>query len=214
MIAPRVSRRAMAWRASARVFVAGLVLVLSACAAPRLRDADEAALEAQSRRESVLAAEGRWSLSGRIAVSDAGDGGSGRITWRQDGDRYTIDISAPVSRRTWRLTGSPAGATLEGLDGGPRFDESAEALLRREVGWTVPFASLSAWVRGARGAGPALLEFDAEGRPARLSQAGWIVEFRTWNQAEPELPLKVFAARGQQRVRLVVERWDDGARLP
>jgi outer membrane lipoprotein LolB len=211
---PFASRGATAPRGCARVVVGGLVLVLTACAAPRLRDADDAALEAQSRRESMLVAKGRWSLSGRIAVSDAGDGGSGRIVWRQDGERYAIDISAPVSRRTWRLTGSPSGATLEGLDGGPRSDSNAEALLRREVGWTVPFASLAAWVRGARGPGPAVLEFDPEGKPARLAQAGWIVEFRAWSQDEPPLPLKVFAARGQQRVRLVVERWEDGARLP
>lgn len=214
MIPAWATRRAIASRARTRVLAGGLVLVLSACAAPALRDADEAALEAQARRESLLAAEGRWSLSGKIAVSDAGEGGSGRIHWRQDGDRYMIEISAPVSRRTWRLTGSSAGATLEGLDGGPLADPSAETLLHRGVGWTVPFASLSAWIRGARGGGPAVLEFDPDGRPARLAQAGWIVEFRAWNDGTPELPLKVFAARGQQRVRLVVERWDDGIRLP
>lgn len=195
-----------------RIAVVVAALLLAACAAPLRRASESSALDAQSHRETALADQSAWHLTGKIAVSDGRDGGSGRIDWRQDGDRFVIEIRAPVSRRTWRLSGSPDGATLEGLDGGPRSGPNAEALLQQEVGWTVPVADLVAWARGARGVGAAEIEFDAENRPARIQQRGWSVEYRAWSEGPaPVLPRKVFAASGERRVRLVVERWNVGA---
>lgn len=195
-----------------RVVLVVAALLLTACAAPTRRGADSAALTVQSEREAALADQTVWSLTGKIAVSDGRDGGSGRIDWRQDGDRFVIEIRAPVSRRTWRLSGSPDGATLEGLDGGPRSGPNAEALLQQAVGWTVPVADLVAWARGARGAGAAEIEFDGDNRPARILQRGWAVDYRAWSEGSPpSLPRKIFAANGERRVRLVVERWNVGA---
>jgi len=194
-----------------RIGIVLAALLLAACAAPLRRASESSALDAQSHRETALADQSAWHLIGKIAVSDGRDGGSGRIDWRQDGDRFVIEIRAPVSRRTWRLSGSPDGATLEGLDGGPRSGPNAEALLQQEVGWTVPVADLVAWARGARGVGAAEIEFDAENRPARIQQRGWSVEYRAWSEGPaPRLPRKVFAASGERRVRLVVERWNVG----
>lgn len=190
------------------------LLWLAACAAPQpRRDADAAALVQQAQREATLARSSSWSLHGRVAVSDGKDGGSGRIDWRQDGDAFVIEIRAPVSRQTWRLSGRPGRAQLDGLDGGPRVDVDAQALLQREVGWQLPVTDLVAWARGARGNGAARIEFDPQGRPAQIEQHGWIVEYRAWGGGEPALPKKVFAANGDRRVRLIVERWDDGRSL-
>ena len=195
-----------------RVVLAACILLLSACGVAPPRTSDSAALERQAERETKLVGQARWSLQGKIAVSDGNDGGSGRIEWHQDGERFRIEIRAPVSRRTWRLTGAPGSAVLEGLDGGPRRGPSAEALLQ-EVGWTVPIADLVAWVRGARGAGVSELSFDADARPEQLVQSGWVVDYRDWVEGDPALPRKLFAARGERRVRLVVERWDRGIAL-
>ena len=191
-----------------------LACVLAACAAPARRNTDSAALSVQLQREAALEEQTSWSLSGRIAVSDGRDGGSGRIDWHQDGERFVIDIRAPVSRQTWRLTGSPEGARLEGLDGGPRTGPDAQSLLLREVGWQLPIADLVAWARGARGKGAAQIEFDPAGRPAMIEQRGWVVDYRAWGEGEPNLPRKVFAANGDRRVRLIVERWNVGAGTP
>lgn len=186
-----------------------LLLALAACSGPAKRVEHEPGLAAQSQREAEIGAADDWSLVGRLAVSDGRDGGSGRIEWRQQGERFTIDIRAPVSRRTWRLTGAPGRATLEGLDGGPRFGTDAESLLQREVGWSVPFADLKAWSRGLRGSGRAEIEFDAAALPRQIRQRGWTVEYRGWDASDPPLPTRVFASSGPRRVRLVVERWHD-----
>lgn len=188
---------------AARALLAASVLLLAACGGPQVRrdvPVDDA----------WPASPDAWAMTGKIAVSDGEDGGSGHIHWRQDGERFRIEIRAPVSRRTWRLSGGPEGATLEGLDGGPRSGPDAEALLRDAVGWTVPVADLVAWARGQGGDGIADIDRDDAGRPRLLRQRGWTVEYRAWFEGEPALPKKVFATSGARRVRLVVERWNAG----
>ena len=161
----------------------------------------------QQRREAALAAQTHWRLSGRIAVSDNGDGGSGRLEWIQNGERYEISLRAPVTRRSWRLVGEPGFARIEGLDAGPQDASSAEELLVQHVGWTIPLEHLRAWARGARAAGDAQLRFDADERPLQILQDGWSIDYRAWGDGSPALPTRVFATRGEQRVRLQVDQW-------
>ena len=198
--------RAGEWRGLAGLLA---LLVLAGCARAPLRQADAAFLLAQAEREQRLAAQSEWALSGRVAVSGGGEGGSGRIEWRQRGDDLTVSLSAPVSRESWRLTAGQRWARLEGLEAGPLQGSDPEALLAEALGWNVPLLQLRAWVRGARADGPGEIEFDANGLPARLRQHGWQIEFRGWDPAsEPPLPRRVFAESGEYRLRLVVDRWE------
>ena len=172
----------------------------------------EAALDRQDAREQVLARAGNWSLSGRVALTNEGRGGSGRIEWEQRGDAATVSLSAPITRQSWRLETRPGVARLEGLEGGARDGTDAAALLRAATGWEIPVVSLASWVRGARdpAAGAATLGFGSDGRLARMEQAGWRLAFGEW-ALQPalgiELPGRIEAERGQARVRLVVDAW-------
>ena len=187
-----------------------LALTLAACApVPVRRGADAALLQAQAAREALLAATPDWSLTGRIAVSDGHDGGSGRIEWSQHGSDFDIRLSAPVTRQSWRLVRNGSQVRLEGLDGGTREGEDAQALLQQAVGWVVPVDALAAWARGARSGPAATLEFGADGLPALLGEQGWAVEYRSWTPGTtPALPKKVFASQGASHVRLQVDRWN------
>lgn len=168
-------------------------------------------LATQSAREAMLAEMPAWSLAGRLAVSVAGDGGSGRIDWRQDADGTEVRLSAPVTRQSWVLRIGPAGATLEGLSGGLRSGRDAETLLAEATGWPLPVGALAAWARGARAPGPAEIEFGPDGLPRQIAQQGWVVEYREWGTGDPAMPRRVFARRGDASVRLVVDRWGDGS---
>lgn len=177
----------------------------------------EAAETAQAAREAALQADSNWSLAGRIAVSTGRDGGSGRIDWQQAGDRYEVSLSAPVTRQSWRLSGDAAGATLEGLEGGTRFGPDAAAVLHEATGWSIPILALADWMRGARSGalGPARIEFGADGRPARIEQGGWTIDYR-WPEAAvggsagpPALPFRLDARRGEAKVRLIIDQWND-----
>ncbi len=211
------------WWASARIAFPAGVLLLAACAtrppAPALPPVAGDPTQHQQQRESALAAAPSWSLAGRVALSNGRDGGSGRIDWRQDGARYEVALSAPVTRQSWRLSGEPGRALLEGLGGGPRQGSDAAALLREATRWEIPVEALASWVRGVRAdAGrfsAASLQFGEDGRLLRLEQGGWRIDYSDWRTvagAPAELPHRLDAVRGDARVRLIVDRWQPDPR--
>jgi outer membrane lipoprotein LolB len=167
-------------------------------------------LAAQSAREAELAGQSEWQLSGRLAVSANGEGGSGRIEWRQRGEDFDIRLSAPVTGKSWTLVRQDGVIVLDGLEGGPRRGDDAEVLLQEATGWRIPVSALAAWARGGRASGPAQIEFGPDGLPQLIGQQGWQVEYREWDGGEQPLPRRVFAQRdADTRVRLVVESWGE-----
>lgn len=184
-------------------------------ALPVLDAAQQARAEAiQARRAAALAAEPRWSLSGRASITRGADGGSGRIEWRQDGGAFEVSLAAPVTRQSWRLAVDAGGARLEGLEGGVRTGPDGQALLFAATGLDVPVAALGAWLRGLPADesvhGPAEVHFGIDLLPARLEQGGWSIDYRRWQPADgpaPALPLRIDARRGDAGVRLVVDGW-------
>ena len=183
-------------------------LALAACAPVRLRETPDA-LAAQTAREAELARRTHWSLSAHIFVSDgAENNGSGDLEWRQDGERYDFTLRAPTGK-TWKLSGNRDYAELAGVDAQPLRGTDAEQLLRERLGWDVPVADLAAWVRGMRRPDQrAVLAFDERKLPATLDQAAWKIEYRDWfADMNPPLPRKLFAARGDARVKMAIEHW-------
>ena len=185
-----------------------LCLMLAACAPVRVRETP-AALAKLAERETQLAARTHWSLSAHIFVSDGEDNnGSGDLDWRHAGDVYQFTLRAPTGR-TWKLAGDPHQATLEGVEAQPIRGSDPERLLRERLGWEVPVADLSAWVRGVRARrGAADVQYDEQNLPAVLDQDGWKIEYREWfPDLTPAMPRKVFASRGKARVKMSIERW-------
>ncbi|HEY2347045.1 MAG TPA: lipoprotein insertase outer membrane protein LolB [Xanthomonadaceae bacterium] len=196
----------MSWR---RLAALAAALALAACVQQPVRRAPDAGLlKAQADREAALAAHPDWSLSGRIAISDGRDGGSGHIDWIQHGSDFDIRLSAPVTRQSWRMVRENGHVRLEGLDGGTHEGDDAQELLQSTLGWIVPVDALAAWARGVRARPDDGLQFGADGLPSLLSENGWTVEYRAWDAsgANP-LPQKVFASQGEDRVRLSVDHW-------
>lgn len=196
---------------------AGLVslFLLAACAPTRPtvhREGTVVTMGLQAQREHALADTNHWTLQGKLSVSDGNDNHSGTLTWKQDGDRYDFTIRAPVTGRSFRLTGGPDGADLEGLDGGTRHGANAETLMAQTVGWQLPMAELKSWVLGLRAdTGPADIRFGDDQLPSQLVQDGWTVDYKAWDGAQqPAMPSKVFAEKAPYKVRLAIDSWQLG----
>jgi len=195
-------------RFALRLLVASALLALAACAPVRTRGT-AAQLAAQTAREQRLGVQTHWSLQGRFAVSDGHDGGSGNLSWQQNGDRYSLILRAPVTGKTARLQGGPEGAVLTGVHQSPIQSVDAQALLADQFGWQMPVAQLTWWVRGLRAPdSSAQLSYGENGLPSLLQQDGWKVEYRDWYaDRNPPLPRKVYASKPPYSVRLLIETW-------
>ncbi|WP_115512418.1 MULTISPECIES: lipoprotein insertase outer membrane protein LolB [Xanthomonas] len=204
--------------------LSGLVLVgLSGCVSvPRGQGGGAAVVErvsdearnAEAARQAWLQAHPQWSFQGRVAISKDRNGGSGRIDWQQNGPQYRVQLSAPVTRQSWVLTGdtTTGAGRLEGLEGGPRSGPDAEQVLLEATGWTIPVNQMPDWVRALRiaDAGAQRVDLDAAGRPRTVQQDGWTIEFLAWAPAsdgQPALPQRIEAHNGSAKVRLLVDQW-------
>ncbi|GAB2513765.1 lipoprotein insertase outer membrane protein LolB [Pseudoxanthomonas sangjuensis] len=205
--------------------IAVLALLLSACATQAVRQpappVDVAAAEArQAERENALYDANRWGFVGRIAVSNGRQGGNGRIEWVNDDEFLTVDVSAPITRQTWRLTaGENDSACIEGLEGGRRCGGDAAGLLRETTGWEIPFRGAYYWLRALRiphepptgmAVEPATnLRYDERLRLVHLEQGGWAIDYQWPDRAAttPELPSRIDAVKGQAKIKLLVEQW-------
>ena len=202
-----------------RTFAFGFAaLLLASCAMqpakPTLPPVVGAPEANQATRATQLAAFQNWSMSGRIAVTNGQQGGSGRIEWKQDGMRYAATLSAPVTRQSWRVNGGPDGATIEGLSGGPRSGADASALVFEATRWRVPVNALGDWLLGLQRSGD-VAHFGGDGRVERIEGEGWVVSYSDWRPVEGvELPGRIEAVQGAAKVRLVVDNWTLGVTPP
>ncbi len=198
------------------------VLMLAGCAsrgarvdAPGVLEDPEslaAARAQQATREAWLRTQAEWSFEGRVAVSQGERGGSGRLDWQQRDDGFVAQLSAPVTRQSWRLSADGHGARLEGLEGGTRQGPDADQLLREATGWEIPVRTLADWARGVVVQGEPI--YGSDGRLQTLDQAGWNIRYTEWRAGEagsPAMPRRVEAQRGPARVRLVVDQWSFGS---
>ncbi len=197
--------------------------LLSGCATlPRMLGIGDAAAgdAAQRARAAALGLERAdcgapgWAMTGRVALSNGRDGGSAKIEWAQGGGHLRMLLSAPLTRQSWILEADPASASLQGLAHGVESGRDPAQLLRRATGWDIPVNALGCWLRAVAGDtgrfGPAWIEYDGDLLPRRLEQDGWVVDYLAWSQ-DPftglPMPARIHAQRGNDRVRLVIDRW-------
>lgn len=198
------------WRPALRLLAVLLPLCLAACMPAAVRNKGNATTQAaQQQREQALAHTDHWVMQGRLGVSDGKDGGSGSFSWTQAGEHYDFVLRAPITGKSFRLSGGPGDALLEGLDGGPLHGRDAESLMRKALGWEVPLHDLRAWVLGLRAdSGPAEVSFGENKLPSLLQQEGWTVDYRAWDTSrQPALPTKVYAEKPPFKVKLSIESW-------
>jgi len=188
-------------------------LALGACSPVRTRPAEDALwTQAYQSRAEKLGTSQSWALSGRLAISDGKDGGSGSLSWSQEGQETMMSFRGALGKGAWQLQSDADGARLELADGAVSFAPSVRELVLEHVGWKVPVDALAWWIKGL--AQPGKWEartLDEEGRLIDLRQSGWEVKFANYSgPADASLPRKLSARRGPYLVKMVVREWTLG----
>jgi outer membrane lipoprotein LolB len=154
----------------------------------------------------------RWQAQGRIGVSGPESGGSGSFQWVQRGDRADIQIRGPVGvgsvRMELRGEGPRPDLRLETSDGQKLESEDAWRELEARLGAEVPAGHLRYWLLGLPAPGEHhWVEGNGEDA-ASLQQSGWRIDYQRYSTAPGvKVPVRLRAASGDARVRIVVDRW-------
>jgi outer membrane lipoprotein LolB len=160
-------------------------------------------------RAAAIALHERWTLDGKLAISDGDDGGSGNLEWRTRPGLSELDFRGALGRGAWQLDIQPGRSVLNLADGGSWEATEVSILVRQHVGWDVPVDALSWWVRGLTAPGRfSKRSLDDDGRLTLLSQQGWKVEYQRYREfSGVALPTKLEARKGKRQVKLVMRNW-------
>ncbi|MBS0337102.1 MAG: outer membrane lipoprotein LolB [Proteobacteria bacterium] len=175
----------------ARAFALLAVLALAACAE----------LQRAGPQEDV-----EFELAGRIAVRYREEAASGNVAWRHSRDSDELLITSPVGSAVARLVRNGTGYVLTTADQREIRAGDAEALTEQALGFRLPVAGLSDWVRARPVAGqPSVVVRDAEGRPASLEQGGWRIEYQEFRA--DGLPVRLKLSYPGVDLRLAIHDW-------
>ena len=154
-----------------------------------------------------------WTMTGALVVRSGGDASRVIMRWRQARDSYRVRFTGPFGVGLFEVEGSEAGVEARFADGRRTRAESPEALLDREVGWSVPLAGLRYWIVGAPALDGAVskMALDDQGRLARLEQAGWTVVYERYGSLDDlALPGRIRFSNETVEATVVVRRWKAG----
>lgn len=184
-----------------------LPLILAACAtSPRM---DAPINDDWAQRLEVLEALTLWEFTGRIGVRDDRESHSSRIRWQQRGDDYVINLWGTLNAGATEITGEPGRVVLQQEGKDPLTADTPEQLVYEQLGYELPVAQLSYWIKGIPAPGassePA---FDIDNRLISLQQSGWQVEYLGYTNYQTEsLPTRIRIQKSPLRLDFVRLDW-------
>lgn len=149
-----------------------------------------------------------FELEGRIAASDGDRAANGGLLWTHSPAMDEWTVMSPLGQIVAQLVSTPRGARLLTADGTVQEDDDARTMLPRLLGVSAPLDGLASWVQASPRDGARVLSVDAVGRPARVSDSGWIIEYTEYHDATPgAAPRRIDATWGDTRIRLIIDQW-------
>ncbi len=162
-------------------------------------------------RPSEPVAAGGFELKGKLAIQQGTDRHSGNFVWRQQREKFAIEVWGPLGQGRVHLRGDDTTLALLDAEGAVVRQGPSEAVMRAELGWHLPIAVMTAWVIGetAPEFPVEAADYDAQDRLESFEQAGWRIEFaRFRDQGDRWLPGRIDVTRTDTRIRLVIAHWE------
>lgn len=152
--------------------------------------------------------EGRFALRVTLpgqAVQNSG----GRLTWTHQNRSDRVLLSSPLGYGLAEIETTPEISRLRTAEGKTRESTDPDALIEDVTGQRLPVSRMPAWLLGRSGDN-ARIESDAQGRPARLNEDGWQIDYAFENDNPNALPSRLTLSRnGEIELRLRIEEWKD-----
>jgi outer membrane lipoprotein LolB len=153
-----------------------------------------------------FAVDARFALRATVPGQPAANSG-GRLTWEHRGSGDRLLIANPLGIGIAEIDSGPGRATLRTGDGRVREADDPDILIAEVTGQDLPARRLPDWLRG-RGDASARISRDAAGRPLRLDEAGWQVDYTYADTSPDALPAGVTLSRADLALILRIETWE------
>lgn len=148
-----------------------------------------------------------FEISGKLALSDGQEGGSGRFIWRQQGAWVSTQFKAPMGQGSWLIEETSDGATLIINNEDPYYAHYAETLIADAVGWAVPWQALKQWFRvRPLNLDQADVQFNQTSQT--IAEQGWTIVYDRFDDGPRGcLPHRIMASKPPYSIRLVIRQW-------
>lgn len=148
-----------------------------------------------------------FALEGRFSLRHEDKSYAGRLSWRHAADKDELLLASPFGQGMAEIISDAAGARLTGSDGQSHVAVDAETLTQQVLGYPLPLTHLTDWVRG-RGPTGHFDTTDNFGRPLRLRQDLWRIDYEYDSDDPQALPGRLFVQReGGLELRLRIDEW-------
>ena len=189
-------------------------ILLSACAALPTTEQAVNSPYSQVWQQRVAALEQlqNWSVQGRVAVSDAGQGWQATVSWQQQAEQYAINLIGPLGQGRVVIEGDEQSVSMTTARGVIRAADPESLLAQTTTQERVlPVSGLRYWIRGLPVPESHLTKqptIDQQGRLLRLQQNGWVIEYPNYIQVEKVfLPQRIVAQQQDIKVKLILSQW-------
>lgn len=173
-----------------------LVLLLSACAHRPVQPV-----------YTNIALPEYWEAEGKAALRTEERGGNVYFTWTQQGPDYHIIVRGPLGLGRAELTGNPEQVTLVADNIEKVSAGSLEELLEITTHRHAPVSHALHWLTAEPGSSSAEVTRDAEGRPLKIIEDGWTIDYLEWSEEAPRLPRKLTIIGPDGRATVVIGLW-------
>lgn len=150
-----------------------------------------------------------WSLNGRVAGKSNNEGFRAGVRWRQQQQKFNIDLHGPLGRKVAVITGTGGDVQLNTSKGESYSAADPETLMQNLFGYTLPVNGLRYWIRGIPDPEQvyASLELNNQGRLKRLNQAGWLIDYNRYHDGTPALPAFIKISNTTLNANIVIDHW-------
>lgn len=198
------------------ILLVGLLGLLAGCAnlnLPALKQKNKFSyLPPKVRRKAGLRLA-YWRITGAFSFKEPGRADVANFRWTQLGrNNYSIQMSSSLSVYNIMLDSKYGGVTLWASGHHPVQGKSPEALLKREVGWSIPISAMRYWVRGIPAPGKFQAKYDEFGHVTELQQKGWDIQFSKYrNFTTSDVPrlLKMRYPARQIQLKVAIKTWQN-----
>jgi outer membrane lipoprotein LolB len=167
---------------------------------------------APSAEPTARQAATAFALTGRLSATDGEHSATGKLEWQHQPTTERWTVLSPLGQIVARLDVDPTGATVTFANGERRYAPQASDLLPMLIPGVadagLPPDRFADWVQAAPRADAEIRTRDAQGRPARAVDQGWIIDYLSYQSDAPAaLPRLLDISRGEFRLRLVIDQW-------